>query len=278
MKLLASLFILVFIVGCSSEPQTDKTTSLKRETKQEQLVSEKADSKNDEVKSEGQIGKIDFQTSTYDDPEFADEVAEHRESLKALSDKKVFSAIHAKLIQKLDQKHRAYFKSKPDYELLAAAKGDLFLEKKNDSGFIVYDKKNQRVSILVYRESAAGYAELFRELKVENGLETANCNYSSFGTIDYQLAGEIIYQEESLIKNPENYLESSPIQITDISKNENFFLKDGCFAKKFAATDKKETANSLCIATSCVYNNWEALRYDPVNNSFIIFYGQAFAD
>jgi hypothetical protein len=110
---------------------------------------------------------------------------------------------------------------------------------------------------------------------VENGLENADCNYSSFGTIDYQLAGEILYQEESLIKNPENYTESSPIKITDISKNEDFFLKEGCFSKKVS---KKETSGSLCIATSCVYNNWEALRYNPESDSFIIFYGQAFAD
>jgi hypothetical protein len=276
MKLLASLFILVFIVGCSSEPQREKTDASKPEMKEE-IISEKADSKNDEAKSEGQADPVTFQTSTYDDPEFSDRVSEHQVSLKALSDKGVFAAIHAKLFQKLGQKHQVYFQSKGDYELLAWAKGNLFREKKTDGGFIVYDKKNQRISILVYREKSNTYAELFRELKVENGLENADCNYSSFGSIDYIIAEEIIYQEESLVKNPESYLEYSAIKITDIAKDKDFLLKKGCFSKS-AAVDKKETANSLGIATGYVYNDWEALRYNEANNSFIIFFGQAFAD
>lgn len=273
MKNFATLLLLIITLSCS-QPTNQKTQSTKTVHK-EQSDSPKDDLKSNEVKADSQLKTVEFQTSTYENPEFADEVSKHKASLKSLSDLGVFSAIHTTLIQKLTPKHKDYFKSKPDYELLASAKGNLFRENKTDYGFIVYDKKNQRVSILVYRENTNTYAELFRELKVENGLENADCNYSSFGTIDYQLAGEIIYQEESLVKKPENYLESSPIKITDIAKNEDFFLKEGCFSKKVS---KKDTANSLCIATSCVYNNWEALRYNETNNSFVIFYGQAFAD
>lgn len=273
MKIVTSLVTLIAIFGCSS-PKTENSSDKSAYTKGLK-TSEKNNSENKEIKSEDQTAPVTFQTSTYDDPEFADRVSEHRVSLKNLSDKDVFSAIHAKLIQKLDQKHQAYFKSKPDYELLALAKGNLFRENKTDGGFIVYDKKNERVSILLYREKTNHYAELFRDLQVENGLENAGCNYSSFGTIDYQLAEEIIYQEEYLVKNPLTYLESSPIKITDIAKNEDFILKEGCFSKKVS---KKETTSSLAIATSCVYNNWEALRYDETTDSFMIYYGQAFAD
>lgn len=274
MKSFAVLLLLTIAVSCS-QPNDQTILSEKATDSNELSDPKKADSKSDEDKSEGQITPVNFQTSTYDDPEFANEIKKHRENLKKLADQKVFSVIHSKLILKLAKEHRDYFKTKSSYELLGIANGDLFEENKNDSGFIVYDQKNQRVSILVYREKTNTYSELFRELKVENGLEHANCNYSSFGTIDYQLAGEIIYQEESLMKNPESYTEYPPVKITDLSKDEDFTLKEGCFGKGFS---KKDTANSLCIATSSIYNNWESLKYDKATNTFIIFYGQAFAD
>ena len=273
MKQTLALLSILILSSCSSNKPTNEADHSKSQPEKEQVISRKAES--EETESKEQAAPVTFQTSTYDDPEFADQVSEHRVSLKALSDNGVFSTIHTKLFQKLAQKHRTYFKSKANYELLALAKGKLFPENKTDGGFIVYDKKHERISILVYREKTNKYAELFRDLKVENGLENAGCNYSSFGTIDYQLAEEIIYQEESLTKNPESYLESSPIKITDIAKNEDFLLKEGCFSKK---VPKKETSNSLAIATSCVYNNWEALRYSEANNSLVIYYGQAFAD
>jgi hypothetical protein len=275
MRQLITLFILIFLTACSSE-QTNKTGSPEKSgTQGEQTLSKNPGSKSGETESEDKTSLAVYQTSTYDDPNFADEVKKHREALKNLSDKKIFTSIHAKLIQKLAKKHQDYFKTKSEYEILAVANGNLFRENRNDSGFIVYDQKKQQISILVYRKAKNTYSELFRELKVENGLEHADCNYSSFGTIDYQLAGEIIYQEESLIRNPESYTEYPPIRITDLAKDGDFILKEGCFAKKFS---KKDTANSLCIGTSSVYNNWESLKYDQASNSFIIFYGQAFVD
>jgi hypothetical protein len=110
---------------------------------------------------------------------------------------------------------------------------------------------------------------------VENGLEAADCNYNTFGTLDYQLADEILYREADLRKKPERYMENTACKIADISKDETFILKSGCFSRK---TPTADLSKSLCIATSFVYNNWECLRYDKKTNSFLIFYGQAFAD
>jgi hypothetical protein len=77
------------------------------------------------------------------------------------------------------------------------------------------------------------------------------------------------------LKKPESYLESSPYKIADISKDKDFVLESGCFSKKVS---KSNLSNSLCIATSSVYNNWECLKYNKATNTFLIFYAQAFAD
>ena len=50
----------------------------------------------------------------------------------------------------LPEKHKAYFKTKPEYELLSMAQGDLFQGQGSDFAFMVYDRKNNRISILVY--------------------------------------------------------------------------------------------------------------------------------
>lgn len=218
----------------------------------------------------------DYEISTYDDAAFVNKLISHKESLKQLSDKKVFSIINDKLTQTLSEKHQEYFKTMVDYELLSITKGDLFQANSvNDYAFMVYDKKNQRVSVLVYNQTTNKYFELYRDIKVENGLKTANCNYYAFGTLDYQLANEVVYQNEYLIKKPESYLESTPCKITDILKDKTFILKSGCFSNKVSKTN---LLNSLCIATSSTYNNWECLKYDKASNTFLIFYGQAFAD
>ncbi len=271
MKKLFTICILTFFFACSQQ-QSDKTFENSAQMDKDSISKNESSTKTPEVKTNN---LNDYLTSTYDNPAFADKLISHRESLKQLSDKKVFSHINAKLTETLIEKHQEYFKTKVDYELLSVAKGDLFQESKNDFVFIVYDNKNQRVSILVYNEMANKYLELFRDINVENGLKDTNCNYGAFGSLDYQLADEIVYQEEYLIKKPESYLDSPPCKITDISKDEDFVLKSGCFSKKVS---KSNLSNSLCIATSSVYNNWECLKYDKTTNTFLIFYGQAFAD
>jgi hypothetical protein len=274
MKKYFTIFILTIFFACSPRQQGDNTVNNTSLTSTDSISQNTRPAKGNtiNVKSNNFNG---YQTSTYDSPEFAAQLTRHKESLKQLSDKSVFSIIHNKLISTLPENHKEYFKTKLDYELLSIAKGDLFQNNRDDYTFLVYDKKNLRLSILVYNELTKKHFELFRDIKIENGLESADCNYRAFGTLDYQLADEIIYQKEYLIKKPESYLESTPCKIVDLSKDGDFVLKSGCFSKKVSKTN---LSNSLCIATSSVYNNWECLKYDKSKDIFFIFYGQAFAD
>src|SRR5690606_4880797 len=272
MKYNLIILTLVFLFVCAQGQQYNQAASnsaqLNKDSSSNDKLLIKADSKKVNSLNE-------YLTSTYDNPEFTGKLINHRKTLKKLSDEKVFSVINNNLIQTLTEKQQQYFKTKIEFELLTVAKGDLFQEKKEDNAFVVYDKKNQRISILLYNDMADKYAELYRDIKVENGLKDADCNYGAFGTLDYQLASEIIYQEDYLLKKPENYLETSPCKIVNISKDKDFILDRGCFSKKVS---KSNLSNSLCIATSCVYNNWECMKYYKATNSFLIYYGQAFAD
>jgi hypothetical protein len=218
-----------------------------------------------------------FQMSTYDNPQWISKIKSHKESLKILNDKKIFAIVQDKLIPKLDQGQLEYFKTKPNYVLLYITKGDIFFNKGEDFLFVVYDKQNIRISLIAYNALTNRYLELYRDVKVENGLESADCNYSSFGTLDYQIADNIIYQKDYLIKKSESFFDYEICKIIDISKDSNLVLDEGCFTKK-AAKKSFYNSNSICIATSTVYNNWECMRYDETRNIFTIFYGQAFAD
>jgi hypothetical protein len=214
-----------------------------------------------------------YLTSTYDNP--SNDLDRHIASLKELSDSSVFNAIHGRLILTLDKKHQDYFNSNSDYQLIYSSSGDLFQNGKDDKGFIVYNKRHTRVSILVYDGLQNRYSELFRDIKVKNGLGNAGCNYGTYGTLDYQLADELIYQRDYLIKDPIKQIEYTNCKIIDISRDEDFVLDSGCFAKGFSADGKSK---SLCISISSVYNNWECLTYEKNKGEFVIFYGQAFAD
>lgn len=218
-----------------------------------------------------------YQTSTYDDPEFDNFVKSQQEKLRKLDKAEVFRSIHAKLFTALPEEHQNYFTTKHDYRLLSFAKGDLFLNQKQDFALVVYDAKNVRISILVFDEKRNRYYELFRDIKVENGLENVECHYHSSRTPDYQIGDEIVYQAHSLMENPEELLNFTLCKITPISKNESFITEEGCFSMN----EKKEellNINSLSVSTSLMYNNWESLKYDKKRELFTIFYGQAFAD
>jgi hypothetical protein len=215
------------------------------------------------------------EVSTYDNLKVTNDMKSHKASLQKLDRNKVFSFIHNKLISNTSQLQKAYFNVNRDYELLFYTKGDIFLNKVNDFVFIVYDKKNVRISIILYNELKKKYYDLYRDIKVENGLKSADCNYCNFGTLDYQIADNLICQENYLIKKPESILENMFCKITKISTDKDFILKKGCFAKY---ESKTKLINSLCISTSSAYNNWECMKYDEAKNVFIIYYGQAFAD
>src|SRR6218665_1543215 len=83
--------------------------------------------------------------------------------------------INNKLIEEIDTEQQSYFKKNHNYELLSIAKGSLFQENSNDFAFIVYDKKNEKISILLYNEKSSTYAELYKDIKVINDLKDANC-------------------------------------------------------------------------------------------------------
>lgn len=262
---IAFVLLSLALFSCNSKQQ-EKTTN-KKETV---LESNKAN------KTDNAADTTHYQISVFDDPKFTDRILSTRENLKQLSDKKLFSNVSAKLTAKLNEKQNQFFKTNADYELLSFAKGSIFEKNSEDYIFIVYDTKNNRTKILLFNAIANTYAELYKDIKVENGLENADCGSYSFGTLDYQFANEhLIANEDAITINPEYFLETPPVKITDISKDEDFLLKDGCFSKK---TSKTNLENTVCISTSSVYNNWECLRYDKTNNTFLVFYSQAFAD
>ena len=213
--------------------------------------------------------------STYEVSEVKEKIMTHQENLKEMDDVNVFSIIHSKLIPALDKNHKDFFISKPNYKLLSFANGDLFHNNKNDYAFIVYNKKDERILIVVYNENSNKYDVLFKDIEIENKLKAALCNYSTFGTLDYQIGEEIIYQKDLLIKNAESYLELTICKVADITKDKDFIFENVCFSDTIFKSDH---INSLCISTSLIYNNWECMKYDKERNIFIIFYGQAFAD
>jgi len=199
------------------------------------------------------------------------------EELQRLSNNNFFLTIQKIVLPNLVKKHKDYFNSNPGFELIFYAKGDLFQNRKEDYAFVVFDKEKTRITILVYDESANKYSELYRDIKVEGELE---CNYYHYGTLDFKLGQELIYNEENIIgditKSPKNYmLYYNLCKITNILNDDDFVLERGCFAKD---VDKKNPLNSLCVATSFIYNNWECLLYDKSKNTFKIIYGQEFAD
>lgn len=216
-----------------------------------------------------------FVLSTYDDPEQKEQITDHLHELQRLNELGVFNQIHQKAMLSLPSGQQAYFTSNPHYSVLCSSKGDLFHNGKADYAFVVYDEKNNRFSILTYNKLKNTYAELYRDLKVENGLENANCNDGQFGMLDYILADEFIYQGDYLSKNPESYLEYPTCKIGSMKQDSDLILKEGCFSKK---VDRSKLPVVLSITTSSVYNNWECLQYEPETNSFCIIYGQAFAD
>jgi len=243
-------------------------------SKQQEKITNKKETVHESSKANKTSDTIHYQISVYDDSKLADRISENRESLKRLSEKQLFSKVNSKMTEQLDEKQNQFFKTNHDYELLSFAKGNIFQTSSEDYIFAVYDIKSNRLKFLLFNGATNIYSELFKDIKVENGLN--DCGSYSFGTLDYQFAQEnLIMNEDALEINPGYYLEAPPVKVADISKDENFALKDGCFSKK---TSKTNLENTLCISTSPVYNNWDCLKYNKTNNTFLIFYSQAFAD
>jgi len=286
MKYLLAICVFVISFSCSSQKQNDEKTIEDEQSLNE--FQEEMPFSTDEDEFENSTNELEedwlmntnnyttdannYIISAYDLPD----VKKDKE-LQQLSNSNLFLSIQKIVLQNLIKKHKDYFNSKPDFELLFYAKGNLFQNNKNDYAFVVYDKENTRITILLYDELTNQYAELYRDIKVEGELE---CNYYHYGTLDFKLGKELIYHgkyiEEDIAKAPENYLLYYELcKITNILKDERIVLERGCLAKDVS---KKNPLNSLSIATSFVYNNWESLLYDKSKNTFKIIYGQEFSD
>lgn len=258
MKQTATLLLSVLLACCSNQKKGNENN--------------KQVSKDSTAISKVDNPEKDFVTSVYDNP--GDHVQQQQARLKELSDSSVFTVINSKLFETLNKDHQGFFAAHPDYNVVCTFSGDLFHNNTTGSVFIVYDNRNVRITFLTFDESTKKYSELYRDIKVKNELNDANCNYSAFGTLDYQFANELIW-EQDLIKKPERFLEYPHGKIADINNDSDMILESGCFSKSFEPT---AGLKSLCLPTSFVYNNWECLMYDRPSNSFVIFYGQAFAD
>lgn len=288
MKYPLAIWILIILFSCSSQRQNDKKISEESQfldTSQEEISLSTDEFQNETLFSTNESDEdFSFLTnnyttdennhiiSTYDLPD----VKKDKE-LQRLSNNDYFLNIQKIVLPNLVKKHKDYFHSNPNFELIFYAQGDLFQNKKEDYAFVVFDKENSRITILVYDEFVNKYSELYRDIKVEGELE---CNYYHYGTLDFKLGQELIYHENSIMgdiaKSPKNYMLYYKLcKITNIQNDNDFVLEKGCFAKDVY---KKNSLNSLCVATSFIYNNWECLLYDKSKNTFKIIYGQEFAD
>lgn len=257
--------ILLSILGCTD---VYKNKSAVKENISKPVVTEKTTVKNSETFQK-------LEESTYDRTDLKDRTENHQSALAALSENGIFKSISDPLLKKLSTKHEQYFSAHPEYELLSVAKGSLTAEEKNDRVFIVFDNNQSIIKILIYQEDKDLYRELYRTMKVINGLEDAGCNYATFGTLDYQIGEEIIDQKEFLEKNVGQFFEAVPIIMNGLKEDENFAPDNGCFSKGMGITKK---VRFVAMPTSQIYNNWECLTYQSASDSFLIFYGQAFAD
>lgn len=256
--------LLFFLAAACTQKPADTVENNSNENQQE-LVEE----------TQVPTARIKTQVSTFDDVAQEEMAIDLQKKLAAMAKKNAFQAVHTKLMAKLSTAHQNYFKTNANYLVIAAQTGALFTDGSKDAAFAVYDKTNQRISFVLFQEKTNAYGELFRDWQVRNGLEDVDCSYGAAGTLDYQLAQEIVMAPEFIANYSDTFIEESPLKITNINKDEMFVIDQGC-----QETDLKLVTikNTLAISTSGSYNNWECLRYDATNNTFVIFYGQAFAD
>ncbi|MBF8456134.1 hypothetical protein IV494_02975 [Kaistella sp. G5-32] len=264
-KIVLINLILLSIVGCTDQV-TEKSAI--KENISKPAIREKTAVKEAEIFHK-------FEKSTYDRTDLKERLENHKTALASLSDRGIFKAISGPLMKELSTQHHRFFSKNPQYELLSFAKGALTSAAENDHVFIVFDKKQSIIKFLIYQTSKDLYRELYRTVKVENGLEDAGCNYSTFGTLDYQMGEEIIEQKEFLEKNVGQFLLAGPIILNGLKADENFAPDHGCFSKGMNIAKK---VNLIAIPTSQVYSNWECLTYQSASDTFLLFYGQAFAD
>lgn len=214
-------------------------------------------------------------TSCYENPRFADRTREQEQQLMKMANAGLFEKLHQKLAPELSADQKDYFLSHASYTILALTKGNIFENGGSDLGYIVYNKDNHRIEIVLFDQKNNNFKKLYSELKVVNTLQNMDCS-SSFGTLDYLIASELIYQEDYIRLNNSNYLiDDNSFDVTNISTNKNFDLQQGCLNKNVS---KDAMANSLCVPTSSVYANFQCLKYNKAKQVFEIYFSQEFAD
>jgi len=225
------------------------------------------------LQCQGQLNN--FQTSIYDDPKYESVTERQRKSLKNLDENKIFDKIQSRILPNLPKKHQEYFNSNSALKLIFSKSGDIFSNSRTDFAFVVFDRNNIRISIIIYNELTNQYNELYRGVKVLNTLLQKDCYHSAFRTLDYQIGNEIIYCEDL----PKDYKKFNwdIIKITNITEDDDFIISKSCNAINEMGIHAN-TSNSLCISTDRAYNNWECLKYDKKKDLFILYYCQTFAD
>ncbi|MGE8426205.1 MAG: hypothetical protein ACN6PI_25435, partial [Sphingobacterium siyangense] len=188
--------------------------------------------KNDEQKKEQVVPPasppLPSDTSSYDSPRFADRIKEQAQQLMKMNDAGLFDKLHQKLTTTLSADQKDYFLGHPNLAVLAIAKGNIFENGPGDLGYTVYNKGNHRIEITLFDHKSNTYNTLYKELKVVNTLQNLDCS-SSFGSLDYLVASELIDQEDYIRLNNSNYLiDDNSFDVTDISTNKNFDLQQGC--------------------------------------------------
>src|SRR5688572_33311891 len=110
MKQLFILCSFCTFLACTSREQTENkvdSTKLALEVKNDSQITTSVPEAPLIIKSDS----ADYVISTYDDQSFGEY---HKESLKELSEEKVFSVIHGRLLSALPKTHQEYFTSNSD--------------------------------------------------------------------------------------------------------------------------------------------------------------------
>lgn len=223
-------------------------------------------------------GDKKFQLSTYDSPQYKSDIANQQRILSELEKHKVFDIIHNHYFPQIALVAKDFFNKHKGYKILSFRAVDLFKSENRDFAFIVYDSTDKSIKIIIYNSGKKRFKQLYKDIKIIDGLSKSNCNFGYFFSNDY-LIGEILtYSKDALKKDPMNFLKDIDLLKCEIiSENDRFALERGCFEPGYDK-DNVNTFISLCLATDGVYNNWDCMRYDPKQNLLIRFYGQAFAD
>jgi hypothetical protein len=231
----------------------------------------------DSVSSDVNVNK-NLEESTYDIPKYKSDIVRQQKKLSELEKHEVFDIIHNHYFSKLTSEHQEFFNKHKGYKILSFESAALLAPKNRDFAFIVYDSMDKRIKILIYDGSHQRFKQLYKDIKIIDGLSESNCGFWRFGSNDYIIGEELYYLRGLLKKKPLQFVKDIDIlKCRIISEDDWFVLERGCFESGYDK-DNVNTFTSLCLATDYVYNNWDCLRYDKKQNLFILFYGQAFAD